>query len=431
MNEPKNRRIAVIGLGYVGLPLAVALSKHFCVVGYDIKKERVEKLLEGIDTTNEVSVDQLLSSTINISNDPECLTQCDFFIITVPTPTDEANVPDLGPVENATKLVSKYLKIGDIVVYESTVYPGVTEEKCVPILEDLSGLKHLTDFNVGYSPERINPGDKVKTLENVVKIISGDTESSLKVIESIYSSIISAGVYAAPNIRVAEAAKVVENTQRDVNIALINELSELFNRLDIDTHDVLKAAGSKYNFLNFYPGLVGGHCIGVDPYYLSYKAEIHGYMPNIIRSARQVNNAMPIFIAKQVIKNMLCNNLLDCESKTLILGVTFKENVPDIRNSKVFDLHDALVSYGLKVDLSDVYANSSEVEDEYGVKLTKEPEIHGYDCVILAVTHDLYVESGWELIKKFIKPNQTILVVDIKAVLPKSECPENIKLWRP
>lgn len=331
-------KIGVVGLGYVGLPLAVHLAEHFDVTGFDINLNRVKSLQNGVDFTNEVGSEALASSDLKITHQLNEIASCNFYIVTVPTPTDQANVPDLGPVIKASESVASVLKKGDIVVYESTVYPGVTEETCVPILEAFStGLKHLVDFNVGYSPERINPGDRINTLATVMKIVSGDTAESLDIIANVYAKVVDAGIYRAPTIKVAEAAKVIENTQRDVNIALMNELSELFNRIGIDTHEVLKAAGSKYNFLKFSPGLVGGHCIGVDPYYLTHKAEIHGYKSNLILMSRQINNSMPRFIAQQTIHSMVSSNLLNSDSRVLVLGVTFKENVPDVRNSKVFD----------------------------------------------------------------------------------------------
>lgn len=425
------RNICVIGLGYVGLPLAISLAKqNYGVVGYDINETRVSELQNGFDLTYEVSRDALNQSSLKITDKIELVIDCDFFIVTVPTPTGEGNIPDLTAIIKATEMIGGFLKNGDIVVYESTVYPGVTEETCAPVLEKVSGLKYLQDFNIGYSPERINPGDKVKTLENVVKIVSGDTIDSLEIISSVYESIITAGVHRASSIKVAEAAKVIENTQRDVNIALMNELSELFNRLNIDTHEVLQAAGTKYNFLNFYPGLVGGHCIGVDPYYLSYKAEIHGFLPTVIRASRQVNNAMPHFIAKQTIQKMVVNDLLSKGSKVLVLGATFKENVPDTRNSKVFDLVETLESYGLTVHIVDPLANVESTVEEYGVSLQDSIEEHDYECVILAVSHQIYVYGSWPMIVKHLKPNKGV-VIDIKAVLPVAEKPDFVELWRP
>ena len=424
-------KIGVVGLGYVGLPLAVHLAEHFDVVGFDINLHRVQSLQKGVDFTNEVGSAALASSDLKITHLLEEVAACNFYIVTVPTPTDQANVPDLGPVIKASESVASVLKKGDIVVYESTVYPGVTEETCVPILEKFStGLKHLVDFNVGYSPERINPGDRVNTLATVMKIVSGDTPESLDIIANVYAKVVDAGIYRAPTIKVAEAAKVIENTQRGVNIALMNELSELFNRIGIDTHDVLEAAGSKYNFLKFSPGLVGGHCIGVDPYYLSHKAEIHGFKSNLILMSRQINNSMPRFIAQQTIHSMVSNNLLNSDSRVLVLGVTFKENVPDVRNSKVFDLINLLEEYQINVDLADPYADEEETALEYNATLSKHLENGVYDCVILAVVHDEYVSGSWGMVSGYLKPDKG-LVMDIKAFLPLEQKPAHINLWRP
>jgi len=426
----KQHTIGIIGLGYVGLPLAVHFARHFTTIGYDINQNRVTTLNQGFDYTNEVSNQDLQASTVQITSDKKFLPECNVYIITVPTPTDEANVPDLTPIKKASELIASVLKKGDIVVYESTVYPGVTEEECVPILEKFSNLKHLDDFNVAYSPERINPGDKVNTLESVMKIVSGDTQATLETVAGIYSKIIKAGVYKATTIKVAEAAKVIENTQRDVNIALMNELSELFNTLGIDTHDVLNAAGSKYNFLKFFPGFVGGHCISVDPYYLTHKAEIHGYTPNLMLTSRQINNSMVRFVGEQTIQRMLQANVLNAQTKVLILGVTFKENVPDIRNSKVFDLIKFLKTYHLNLDCIDIHANTEEVQHEYGITLATDIKQHDYDCVILAVSHNEYVDGGWEFIQKYLKKQSKNVVIDVKAVLPV-EKPDSISLWRP
>lgn len=424
-------KIAIVGLGYVGLPLAVHLVKHFEVVGYDTSKHRIDSLKNGIDFTNEVGSEVLKAAQLKVSSDLNEIADCNFFIVTVPTPTDSANVPDLSCVMRASESVASVLKKGDIVVYESTVYPGVTEETCVPILEKYSnGLKHLEDFNVGYSPERINPGDKVNTLASVMKIVSADTEKTLKVVSTVYNAIVEAGVYEAPSIKVAEAAKVIENTQRDVNIALMNELSELFNRIGIDTHEVLKAAGSKYNFLKFSPGLVGGHCIGVDPYYLSHKAEIHGFKSNLILMSRQINNSMPRFIAQQTIIEMANVGLLNGNTNVLVLGVTFKENVPDVRNSKVFDLIKLLNEYQVNIDIADPHADSDEMFIEYNVRPTVRLQQGGYDCVILAVSHDEYISGSWEMVSGYLKPERGV-VMDIKAVLPPDCKPSHINLWRP
>lgn len=384
-------KIAIIGLGYVGLPLAAAFSEKYDVVGFDINKSRIDELKNGFDRTLELDKSQMqkaLENGIKFSLNLEDLKQCNFFIVTVPTPIDKNNRPDLTPVIKASESVAKVLKKGDIVVYESTVYPGVTDEVCVPILERISGLKFNDEFFCGYSPERINPGDKEHTVTKIKKITSGSTPAIADKVDEIYASIIAAGTYKASSIKVAEAAKVIENTQRDINIAFINELAMIFERLNIDTHEVLAAAATKWNFLNFKPGLVGGHCIGVDPYYLTHKAQELGYHPEMILAGRRINDNMGKYVASQIIKLMIKNGVLINNSKVLVLGMTFKENCPDIRNSRVIDVIDELKDFGCKVDVSDPWANSDEVKHEYGFALHNEYDISEYDCVVIAVAHD-------------------------------------------
>lgn len=391
-------KIAIIGLGYVGLPLAAAFSQRYEVVGFDINSSRIDELKNGFDRTLELDKSQMqkaLENGIKFSLNLEDLRQCNFFIITVPTPIDKNNRPDLTPVIKASESVAKVLKRGDIVVYESTVYPGVTDEICVPILERISGLKFNDEFFCGYSPERINPGDKEHTVTKIKKITSGSTPAIADKVDEIYASIITAGTYKASSIKVAEAAKVIENTQRDINIAFINELAMIFERLNIDTHEVLAAASTKWNFLNFKPGLVGGHCIGVDPYYLTHKAQELGYHPEMILAGRRINDNMGKYVANQIIKLMIKNGVLINNSKVLVLGMTFKENCPDIRNSRVIDVIDELKDFGCKVDVSDPWANSDEVKHEYGFALHNEYDISEYDCVVIAVAHDEFKELSF------------------------------------
>ncbi|CAD7288910.1 UDP-N-acetyl-D-glucosamine 6-dehydrogenase [Campylobacter majalis] len=391
-------KIAIIGLGYVGLPLAAAFSQRYEVVGFDINSSRIDELKNGFDRTLELDKSQMqkaLENGIKFSLNLEDLRQCNFFIVTVPTPIDKNNRPDLTPVIKASESVAKVLKKGDIVVYESTVYPGVTDEVCVPILERISGLKFNDEFFCGYSPERINPGDKEHTVTKIKKITSGSTPAIADKVDEIYASIITAGTYKASSIKVAEAAKVIENTQRDINIAFINELAMIFERLNIDTHEVLAAAATKWNFLNFKPGLVGGHCIGVDPYYLTHKAQELGYHPEMILAGRRINDNMGKYVANQIIKLMIKNGVLINNSKVLVLGMTFKENCPDIRNSRVIDVIDELKDFGCKVDVSDPWANSEEVKHEYGFTLHNEYDISQYDCVVIAVAHDEFKELSF------------------------------------
>lgn len=408
--------IAVIGLGYVGLPLAVEFGKKHNVLGFDINKSRIEELRSGVDNTLEVSSGDLKNATqLNFSYNFDDLSNCNFFIITVPTPVDEHNRPDLTPLIKASETVGKALKKGDIVVYESTVYPGCTEEDCVPVLERVSGLKYNVDFFCGYSPERINPGDKEHTVTKILKVTSGSNPEAAEVIDQLYKSIIVAGTFKAASIRVAEAAKVIENSQRDINIAFVNELSKIFNKLGIDTNDVLDAAGTKWNFLKFKPGLVGGHCIGVDPYYLAQKAQEVGYHPEIILAGRRVNDGMGAYIAHEVVKLMVKKKISVSNSKVLVLGFTFKENCPDVRNTKVIDIIKEFFDYNIDVTVLDPWASVEEVKHEYNTNINSNIEDianEKYDAVVLAVSHNQFKEVN---IKNYLKPNS--VVYDIKSFL--------------
>ena len=417
--------IAVIGLGYVGLPLAVEFGKNRKVVGFDINKKRIEELEGGQDFTLEISQEELKNAKkLEFSSNVNFLASAQIFIITVPTPIDVAKRPNLTPLVNASEMVGKILKKGDIVIYESTVYPGCTEEVCVPLLENLSGLKFNKDFFCGYSPERINPGDKVNTLTKIKKITSGSNHSSSEAIDILYASIIKAGTHKASSIKVAEAAKVIENTQRDLNIALVNELSVLFERLDIDTIEVLEAAGTKWNFLPFRPGMVGGHCIGVDPYYLTHKAEEVGYHPQIIASGRRLNDNMARYAARNVIKLMIRNGINVSKSKVGIMGITFKEDCPDIRNSKVVDLVKEFEVWGIEVVITDPYANALEVKNEYGLKLTERVDFPLVDSLVVAVGHKEYRNISTKLLKKMLKSKNPVLA-DLKAIYDKNEAKKN------
>lgn len=409
----KKAKVAVIGLGYVGLPIALAFAKKISVIGFDINEKRVEMMRNKIDPSNELPSSEFDNSDIYFTANVEELKDARFFIVAVPTPIDEHNLPDLKPLIGASKTVAQVLKKGDYVVYESTVYPGCTEEDCVPILEDISGLKFVQDFKVGYSPERINPGDKEHTITKILKVVSGCDEESLEVISKVYEIIVEPGVHKAPNIKVAEAAKIIENTQRDVNIALMNELSIIFSRIGINTFDVLEAAGTKWNFLKFYPGLVGGHCIGVDPYYLTYKAEALGYHARIINSGRYVNDSMGFYIAKQTVKKMIAAKKNLNEAVVLVMGATFKEDVSDVRNSKVADVVKELKSYGVAVDVVDPHADSEELMHEYGFGLVKEPN-KKYAAVIVAVSHKEYKGLDENYFKS-ISDDKPILV-DVKGM---------------
>ncbi|TQN48821.1 UDP-N-acetyl-D-galactosamine dehydrogenase [Humibacillus xanthopallidus] len=418
---PHGVRLAVVGLGYVGLPLAVEFGKQLDVLGYDIDGRRIKELRGGHDHTLEVGDEELGSaSRLRFSADEADLAGANVYIVTTPTPIDASNQPDLSPVLSATRAIAATLRPGDVVVYESTVYPGATEERCVPVLEEISGLLLNRDFFVGYSPERINPGDRERRVHNIVKVTSGSTPEAADFVDSLYRTIVTAGTHRAPSIRVAEAAKVIENTQRDVNIALINELAMLFNRLGIDTEDVLLAAGSKWNFLGFRPGLVGGHCIGVDPYYLTHKAQAVGYHPEVILAGRRLNDGMGAYVASQLVKRMTKQGIQVQGARVLLLGLTFKENTPDLRNSRVVDILEELAEYDVEVDVLDPWADPEEAFAQYGVDLVTEPRQGAYAAVILAVAHRQFVEMGAERIRSFGAPGAHVLY-DLKYVLAKSD----------
>lgn len=413
--------IAVVGLGYVGLPLAIAFSKKTDVIGFDLNTKKVEGYLNGIDATGDVGREAIVNSTIDFTSDPEKLEGVQFFIVAVPTPIQSGNVPDLKYVINASSIIGKRLTKGAIVVFESTVYPGVTEEVCVPVLERESGLTCGIDFKVGYSPERINPGDQVHKLENIVKIVSGMDEESLNTISKVYELVIEAGVYKAESIKVAEAAKVIENAQRDINIAFMNELSMLFHQMGIDTKSVLKAAQTKWNFLPFSPGLVGGHCIGIDPYYLTYKAQDTGYQSKIILAGRHINDGMGKYVAQQIIKLLIKLNMDPKKAKIAILGLTYKENCSDIRNTKVTDIISELKEYGLDPLVADPYASPKEVMEEFGIKLSMKSELKDLNVAIVAVPHRQFTEMSVSDMGNFYNTDQTRVIVDIKGVYDRSE----------
>jgi len=413
-------RLAVVGLGYVGLPLAVEFGKKYRTFGFDIKPERIRELQRGRDSTLEVdSKDLRLARNLSYTSELSTIRKCNVFIVTVPTPVDRYNRPDLSPLEKSSATVAQVLKKGDTVVYESTVYPGCTEEICVPILEKISGLKFNRDFFVGYSPERINPGDKQHRLTTIKKITAGSNPKSADFVNELYGSIITAGTHKVSSIKVAEAAKVIENTQRDVNIALINELALIFNRLNIDTEEVLAAAGTKWNFLPFRPGLVGGHCIGVDPYYLTHKAQEVGYHPEMILAGRRLNDNMPLYVAGQIARLMNEKKILIKGGRVLVLGITFKENCPDIRNSKVADVVRELENYGAKVDVYDPWASRAETRHEYGLSLVLKPASKKYDAVVAAVAHDEFKMLGRRGILRYCKVRHVIY--DIKHILPAAQ----------
>jgi UDP-N-acetyl-D-galactosamine dehydrogenase len=423
-----NRRISVIGLGYVGLPVATTFARTGApVVAFDIDARRIAELAGGHDRTGEVLSEDLRAKSLNFTTRPADLRQADFHIVTVPTPIDASKQPDLEPLRKASTTIAAALKKGDIVVYESTVYPGVTEDVCVPVLEQASGLKWKADFNVGYSPERINPGDKERRFDNILKIVSGDTPETLDIVDAVYRSVVTAGTHRAESIRVAEFAKVLENTQRDVNIALINEIALICDRLGVDTQDVLKAAGTKWNFLPFRPGLVGGHCIGVDPFYIAHKAEEVGYHPHVIHSGRRVNDGMGVHVASRVARSIM-RRATDGRPVVTVLGATFKENVPDIRNTRVVDIVRELEDFGITVQLHDPEADGDLLHEEYGLKLTPFEALKPADAVVLAVAHRAYREGGWKLIQGLVKPDG--FVADVPALLPRDEKPPNIVLWR-
>lgn len=415
-------KIAVVGLGYVGLPLAAAFGRQFPVIGFDIHQGKVQELVDGFDATGELTTEELQSTQIDYTTDPESLKQADFVIVTVPTPIDDNNNPDLTPVEKATQTIGRNLKPGSIIVYESTVYPGVTEEICVPILERESGLTCGVGFKVGYSPERINPGDKVHTVDKIIKVVSGMDAETLETVASVYELVVTAGVHRASSIKVAEAAKVIENTQRDLNIALINELALIFNKLGIPTQDVLAAAGTKWNFLKFTPGLVGGHCIGVDPYYLTHKAEQIGYHPQVILAGRRINDGMGKYVAENTVKQMIKAGKVIKGARVLVLGLTFKEDVPDIRNTKVVDIVHELEDYGIEVLIHDPLASPEETRHEYALSLVEWDQIGQVDAVIYAVAHQAFRNlSVAELKGLCVNGNGAGVMVDVKSVLNRIE----------
>lgn len=409
----KKTKLSVIGLGYVGLPIALEFAKKISVIGFDIKEDRVEMMKNKIDPSEELPSEAFDNCDIKFTARLEDLKDATFHIVAVPTPIDKHNLPDLTPLLSATKTVAKVLKKGDYVVFESTVYPGCTEEDCLPILEEISGLKLGTDFKIGYSPERINPGDKEHTLSTITKVVSGSDKEALEVISTVYEMVVAAGVHRASSIKVAESAKIIENTQRDVNIALMNELSIIFNRMGINTFEVLEAAGTKWNFLKFYPGLVGGHCIGVDPYYLTFKAKEFRYHSQVINSGRFVNDSMGFYVAKQTVKKLIAAGKSISNSKVLVMGVTFKENVSDIRNSRVSDVISELKSYGVQVDIVDPYASSKELKHEYGFELTNNTS-NDYDAIIVAVNHNEYLKYTEDYFKSITSENP--ILVDVKGI---------------
>lgn len=420
MLDIKNMKIAVIGLGYVGLPLAVEFGKHLPVVGFDINATRISALAAGTDHTLEVSDEELTQALhLSYSSDIQALKDCNFFIVTVPTPIDDYKQPDLTPLIKASEAIGSLLKQDDIVVYESTVYPGATEEVCIPVLEKVSGLTFNQDFYAGYSPERINPGDKEHRVTNILKVTAGSTPEVADFVDEVYNLIITAGTHKAASIKVAEAAKVIENTQRDVNIALINELAVIFNKMGIDTQAVLEAAGTKWNFLPFRPGLVGGHCIGVDPYYLTHKAQAIGYNPEIILAGRRLNDSMGEYVVTQLVKTMIKKRIQVEGAKVLVLGLSFKENCPDVRNTKVIDIVHELEEYNIEVDVYDPWVDKAEAEREYNVTPISKPDVNHYDGIILAVAHNEFVDMGVDQIRAFGK-NEHVLY-DLKYVFTKED----------
>lgn len=420
--KTKNEKISVIGLGYVGLPLAIELAKKYNVIGFDLNSKKVNKYLNGIDVTNEVGTKALKESDIIFTDQESELKDCKFHIVAVPTPINTDKTPNLNPVIEASKIVGRNLLKGSVIVYESTVYPGTTEEICIPILEKESGLLFGIDFKVGYSPERINPGDKINVLTKIIKVVSGSDDEALDIISQVYGSIIDAGVHKAESIKVAEASKVIENAQRDINIAFMNELSIIFNRMDIATSDVLAAASTKWNFMDFKPGLVGGHCIGVDPYYFTYKAEQLGYHSQIILSGRKINDDMGNYVASNIIKQIIKSGKAVKDSKVGILGITFKENCADVRNTKVIDIINELKEYGVEVIIHDPVANEINVKEEYGINLADKSEFNNLDCVVLAVAHDEFKNSyNLETINNLFK-DETKVLIDIKSLFNKKDC---------
>jgi len=423
-----SEKIAVIGLGYVGLPVAVALARKFPTVGFDISSRRVQELQIGTDRTREVEPEDLRASTLTFTSDPDDLKGTTMYVVAVPTPIDVNRRPDLAPLEGASRTIGSVIEPGAVVVFESTVYPGVTEEFCGPIIEEVSGLKAGVDFKLGYSPERINPGDKEHTLERITKVVSGQDEESLERIARVYESVVEAGIYRAPTIKVAEAAKVIENTQRDLNIALMNELVLIFDRMDISTTDVIEAAATKWNFLPFQPGLVGGHCIGVDPYYLTNKAEELGYTPQVILSGRRINDGMGRFVAQKLVKMLASGGVPLGRARVGVLGVTFKENVPDMRNSRVPDIIDELREYGIEPLVHDPLVDAPDARDELQLQLSDWEDLEGLDGLILAVPHEQYPDMVCNELARLVKPNAAI--VDVKAMLRERTLPESIDYWR-
>lgn len=412
--------IAVIGLGYVGLPLAVELAKKYPTTGFDINADRIAGLRAGHDATLEVEDGELaMAKDLTFSAEVADIAGCDVYIVTVPTPIDEHRQPDLSPLRNASQMVGGMLASGNVVIYESTVYPGATEEECVPILEKTSGKTLNRDFFIGYSPERINPGDKAHRLPTIKKVTSGSTPEAAAFVDALYARIITAGTHSAPSIKVAEAAKVIENTQRDLNIALMNELALIFDRLDIDTSEVLAAAGTKWNFLPFSPGLVGGHCIGVDPYYLTHKAQATGYHPEIVLAGRRINDSMAFYVAGRLVREMIAHDIAIKGARVLIMGLTFKENCPDLRNTKVIDLVHELQSFGAQIDVQDPWASAVEAREAYQLDLQEEPEAQAYDAVVLAVPHTRFIEEGAGYIRRFLRSGGVFL--DMKSAFDRSE----------
>jgi len=423
-----SERIAIVGLGYVGLPLALALARKFPnTVGFDINQKKIDELNSGIDRTGEVTADDLKNTTLKITANTADMQDITMFIVAVPTPIDDFKNPDLSPVRGATKTVASVLKPGAVVVYESTVWPGVTEDICGPLLEQVSGLKQGTDFKLGYSPERINPGDKLHTLEKIVKIVSAEDEESLDRVYAVYDRVIEAGLHRASSIKVAEAAKVIENTQRDLNIALMNELALIFDKLGIRTRDVLEAAGTKWNFLKFSPGLVGGHCIGVDPYYLTAIAQKHGYHPHLILAGRRLNDGMGAYMAQRLIKMLFKSKVAVKDAKIAILGLTFKENVPDLRNSRVPDIVQELAEYGITPLIHDAVAEPHEAEEEYGVHLASWDDLKDLDGVIVAVAHNRYIREGVSTVEAMLKPGGVL--IDVKSLFKPEDVSEQTNYW--
>ncbi|WP_290769513.1 MULTISPECIES: nucleotide sugar dehydrogenase [Exiguobacterium] len=424
-----NRHVAVVGLGYVGLPVAVALGGVGDVIGVDINETRINELNHHLDSTREVESVDLEQAAVLYTTDVAKLGEADFIIVAVPTPINDQNQPDLGPICSATRAVGAHLRPGTIVVYESTVYPGLTEEECIPLLEKTSGLRAGIDFKVGYSPERINPGDREHTFRTIKKVVAAEDEETLDVVAAVYETVVDAGVHRASSIKVAEAAKVIENTQRDLNIALMNELAIIFDRMNIDTLEVLEAAGTKWNFLNFRPGLVGGHCIGVDPFYLTMKSEMLGYHPEVILAGRRINETMGRFVATSLIKTMISQNMAILGARVTVLGMSFKENVSDIRNSKVASLIREVEEFGLEVQVCDPLVDPEEVRREYGIDVKSYCDLKPADVVIYAVSHDEFVQEGWTIAKRQLKLGRGI-VIDLKGMLDRAMKPEEVHLWR-